>query len=385
MPFLRFRAVLLAAGALLAISACNGTGAVPPQAAASLGASASNAAAADAAAASPADTTSILKLLKKDVVIASTVDPGNGDTGPRAISMAPTTYGKLKKGDLLVCNFDDASGKAGTGTTIELLDPKPGSKPTTFAQSSDIKGCDGDAITTGDQVYATGLTSGKMVWINEKGQSSKTYGKPIVAPLGDGEGPPIYLYSAEYIFGGDAQTGDLSSLSLGAYGTHKLLDVITGFGVNKKPGWKALGPTGFSYKKKIDTLYVVDGDCNVIVSVNGASALLETGEIVVQKGCKTFKCKYPKTSCGKVVLSGKPLDAPEAEAILPNGNLIVANTAGGNTLVELTPTGQVLDTKVVDKSKGQGVFGLMAIGTNDGNTALYYTDTNDNSLHELEQ
>ncbi|MFY9719196.1 MAG: hypothetical protein WAK16_06070, partial [Candidatus Cybelea sp.] len=76
MSFLRFRAILLAAGALLAISACNGTGAVPPQAAASLGASAPN-----AEAALPADTTSILKLLKKDVVIASTVDSGNGDTG----------------------------------------------------------------------------------------------------------------------------------------------------------------------------------------------------------------------------------------------------------------------------------------------------------------
>ncbi|MFY9718308.1 MAG: hypothetical protein WAK16_01580, partial [Candidatus Cybelea sp.] len=296
-----------------------------------------------------------------------------------------TTYGKLKKGDLLVCNFDDSSGKAGEGTTIEVLDPKAGSKPVTFAQSSDIKGCDGDAITTGNQVYATGLTSGEMVWINEKGQSKKTYTNGLVAPLGNAEAPPIYLYSAEYIFGGDAQTGDVSSLSLGAYGTHKLLDVITHFAVNKKPGWKALGPTGFSYKKKIDTLYVVDGACNVVVSVNSASALLQTGEIVVQKGCKTFKCKYPKTSCGKVVLSGKPLDAPEAEAILPNGNLIVANTAGGNTLVEVTPTGQVLDTKVVDKSKGQGVFGLMAIGTNDGNTALFYTDTNDNSLHELEQ
>ena len=33
--------------------------------------------------------------------------------------------------------------------------------------------------------------------------------------------------------------------------------------------------------------------------------------------------------------------------MLPNGNLIVANT-GNNTLVEMTPKGQVLDTKVVE-------------------------------------
>ena len=73
-----------------------------------------------------------------------------------------------------------------------------------------------------------------------------------------------------------------------------------------------------------------------------------------------------------------------AQAILPNGNLIVANT-GNNTLVEMTPKGQVLDTKVVDKSKTAGVFGIAADGKNDSDTVLFYTDTNTNTLHELEQ
>ena len=70
---------------------------------------------------------------------------------------------------------------------------------------------------------------------------------------------------------------------------------------------------------------------------------------------------------------------------LPNGNLIVANTKGGNTLVELTPAGQVLDKKVVDKSKTAGIFALQATGKNDSDTVLFYTDTNTNTLHELEQ
>ncbi len=379
MPSLTFRALLVSTGALLLLSACNSTGAVPPQATASLGALETGA----GAAASPADTTSILKLLNKDVVIGSTVDPKNGDEGPRALSQAPIKYGEMKKGQLLVCNFDDSSGAAGKGTTLELLDPTAGSKPATFYQSSDIEGCDGSAITTGDQVYATGFTSKDMVHVNQDGKGKKTY--TDVDPLGDADAPPIYLYSAEYIFSGNDQTGDVGSLSLGGYGTLNFVNVITGFAVNKKPGWSALGPSGFSYKVKSDTLYVVDGDCNAIVAVSGASSLLKPGEIVVGKGCKTFKCKFPKTSCGKVVLAGKPLDAPEAETMLPNGNLIVANTAGGNTLVELTPAGQVLDTKVVDKSKTQGIFGLLAIGTKDSDTALFYTDTNDNSVHELEQ
>jgi hypothetical protein len=343
-----------------------------------------------AAVRSPADTTSILKLLKKDVVIGSTVDPTNGDQGPRAISVVARSYGKLKKGQLLVCNFTDSSGNVGNGTTIEQLDDAPNSSPTTFIESSEIEGCDGDAISTVDEyVYATGLTSKLMAEINQDGQIKKTYGSPIVEPIGDGYAPPLALYASNYIFAGDAKTGAVDSLDLGivSAGGYAPMSVVTGFAVNKGTGWGALGPSGFAYNKarKVDTLYVADGACNAIVSIYGASNLLVSNEITVGKGCKTFKCEYPKTTCGKLVLAGKPLDAPEAEAILPNGNLIVANTGGGNTLVEITPKGQVLDTKVIDKSKTAGIFGLLAIGKTDSNTALFYTDTNDNSLHELEQ
>ena len=48
----------------------------------------------------PADTTSILKKLTKDVVIGSTVDAKNGDQGPRSISIVPdNSHGLLPKGD----------------------------------------------------------------------------------------------------------------------------------------------------------------------------------------------------------------------------------------------------------------------------------------------
>jgi hypothetical protein len=53
--------------------------------------------------------------------------------------------------------------------------------------------------------------------------------------------------------------------------------------------------------------------------------------------------------------------------------------------VELTPSGTVLDTKTIDKSKTAHIFGLLATGTSDSNTALFYTDTKTNTLQELEQ
>jgi hypothetical protein len=131
-------------------------------------------------------------------------------------------------------------------------------------------------------------------------------------------------------------------------------------------------------------LYIVDGDNDTLVEFKNANELLVKNEIVVQPGGKTFKCKYKKTTCGKLVYSGSPLDAPVAATLLPNGNLVVANT-NGNTLVELTPAGKVLDTKVVDKSKTAGIFGLAAAGTKDSNTTIFFTDTNSNTLHELEK
>ena len=115
---------------------------------------------------------------------------------------------------------------------------------------------------------------------------------------------------------------------------------MSGFAVNHKTGWSTLGPSGLQYWPKTDTLYVADGVDNTIVAFNNASELLVKDEIVVKKGGKTFKCKFPKTTCGELIYSGSPLDAPVAMTLLPNGNLIVANTDGGNTLVELTPDGK---------------------------------------------
>ncbi len=401
------RAALALVGALLAGSACSGNGTVPasPSGAGNSASQASNVdtnatlPAGDTSAALPAedtptDNTSILKKLKKDVVIGSTIDPTNGDTGPHALSVVKVNYLNFKKGQLLVCNFANSAGKGGKGTTIDVFDPKPGSKPTSFAQSSDIEGCDGVAGTSADDVYASGLTSGVVAGFTPAGKLIKTYGSPIEKPFSildascssspDAIDPAFCGYSAEYIFVSDAKTGSIVSFSINNYGNPKPTQVATGFAANNKTNWSRLGPSGLSYDGKKDMLYIADGKSNTVVVFTNAGELLEKNEIVVLPGGKTFKCKYKK-ACGKLIYSGSPLDAPVAMTRLPNGNLIVANTKGGNTLVELTPAGQVLDKKVVDTSKTAGIFALQATGKSDTDTVLFYTDTNTNTLHELEQ
>ena len=382
MPTFNNRVLMLTAGALLATSACGGNATVPSGVVSPTGASS----------VVPDDTTSILKKLTKDVEIGSTVDRKNGDMGPRAISVARATFG-LKKGQLLVCNFDDSAGTAGKGTTIEVLDPDPHSKPVTFTQSTKIEGCDGDAATATNQVYGAGLVSGLVSRFDQTGKLEKSHGSPIQVPFADADAFCGEAYAPEDIYIADSKTGSIIKLAFVpvSSGNVRLTQVITGFGVNKGSGWSVLGPSGMQYDNRKtgslcnDTLYIVDGVDNTIVAVSNASNLLEKNEIVVQPGGKTFKCAHAKSTCATLVYSGSPLNAPVASALLPNGNLIVANTQGGNELVELTPTGKVLDTKTIDTSSVAHIFGLLATGTSDSNTVLFYTDTETNTLQELEQ
>jgi hypothetical protein len=332
---------------------------------------------------------SILKLLTKDVVIGSTVDAKNGDQGPRALSIAPCNcHGLLSKGQLVVCNFENAAGVAGDGTTIEALNPTPGSKPVRFFQGDSIEGCDGDAMNPHNGLmYASGFTSGDIVVLTKKGTATKTYsGKTIDAPFADAAADPAQNFSPLYIYAGSTASGGIVSISIGFYGNGLVTQVAKGFGVSGGSAQNELAPSGLQYDRSKDSLYIVDGVTNTIVVFSNSSKLLDKDEIIVKPGGKTFQCKYPKTTCATLVYSGSPLNAPVASALLPNGNLIVANTQGtANTLVELTPKGQVLDTEVVDQSSTQGVFGLVARGTNDSNTVVFYTDTNSNTVHELEK
>ena len=382
MPTFNKRVLMLTAGALLATSACGGNATVPPGVVSAPGASSIV----------PNDTTSILKKLTKDVEIGSTVDRKNGDMGPHAISLVHSTFG-LKKGQLLACNFEDSAGTAGKGTTIEVFDPKPNSKPRTFVQSSKIEGCVGNAATVANDVYGAGMASGIAAQFNQSGKLQYSYGSPIEEPLDDADASCGLAYAPEDVYVSDAKTGRVIKLAKPPVSSGRAIEtqVISGFAVNKGSGWSALGPSGIQYNatrtgtKCNDTLYIVDGVDNTVVAVSNASNLLEKDEIVVEPGGKKFKCTYASRTCATLVYSGSPLNAPVAQALLPNGNLIVANTKGGNTLVELTPTGKVLATKTIDTNKSADIFGLLAEGTDDSNTVLFYTDTATNTLQELEQ
>ncbi|HEV3091913.1 MAG TPA: hypothetical protein VGX91_10805 [Candidatus Cybelea sp.] len=328
------------------------------------------------------DDTSILKTDKKQVEIGSTIDPKFGQLNPYGLTVAPATAGDFTKGDLVVCNFNAKGNVQGTGFTVVALHPKPGSKPLLVSASKTLKGCASLALSTGDDIWASAFSANDEPIISPNGKSDGALkGKPYDRPWGQAFAQPNTGSPAFYE--SNAADGTIVRINLSSgFPT----DVIAkGFAVNHgKPG-SIFGPSGLTYDPTGDVLYIVDGTNDTVVSFSNVSSI-PTGGITVGKSGKTFS--GPNASDAKLVFSGSPLNGPISAALLPNHNLILGNTgnpSGENIMVEITPSGKLLATRNVDKGASGSLFGIVATGTNDTDTKVYFNDDNDNDLRVLEK
>src|SRR5258708_6651068 len=55
-------------------------------------------------------------------LVASTV-PGNGDVNPYGVAVVQGNNGRLRRGDVLVSNFNNSKNLQGTGSTIVEISP----------------------------------------------------------------------------------------------------------------------------------------------------------------------------------------------------------------------------------------------------------------------
>jgi hypothetical protein len=73
--------------------------------------------------------------------------------------------------------------------------------------------------------------------------------------------------------------------------------------------------------------------------------------------------------------------------LLFNGNIVLGNTLdpnGKNLMVEISPAGTLLAVKNVDTGAAGSIFGMVATGTTQASTKLYFNDDNANALMVLE-
>lgn len=143
--------------------------------------------------------------------------------------------------------------------------------------------------------------------------------------------------------------------------------IASGFPVNKGVPGTALAPSGLAYDPTIDTLYFADGMNNTVVAFQSVSNVPKGG-IVAKKNGMQFS--GPSAASARIVFSGAPLNGA-ISTLLPNDNLVVANTLdpnGKNLIIELSTA----------------IFGIVATGTSDADTKVYFNDDNANNVQVLE-
>jgi len=300
-------------------------------------------------------------ILPPTSTVASTV-PNNKDVNPYGIAFVPAGVpagNMLQPGDVVVSNFNAASNKQGTGTTIVKL--VTDGKPVLFFQGANLGLTTALAVLKSGYVLVGNLpttngaaitSTGSLLVITPQGKLLTELKDPTLL---DGpwfmtvlidNGPQVTVFVSNVLNGTVARI----DLNIGAGGATLLPSShIIASGYAHRPDSAALvvGPTGLAYDAAHDVLYVASTNDNKVFAVAGASKLAHsngTGTIVFQD------TNY--------------LAGPLALALAPNGDLVTANgdaiASGQNQpseIIEFTPQGQFVAEMQVDPSAG-AAFGL---------------------------
>lgn len=336
----------------------------------------------------------------RDRTIASVI-AANGDNNPYGLTVVPQSNGNLVAGDLLVTDFNNASGTAGAGTSVVQVNPVTGATDTVLSGISGLIGPVGialnplnDAVWLGDFGSSDGSTSNDLL-IGAGGSPVVTFNPSTTStPVSTGQQPTFdgvwgqgvskvgtqvsFYYGTTGSGAGGAGGGEVWRIDPHPTGAPNgqpvhstYVEVAQGLGDNATTGAlpvtavNAAGPQGFAYDSTTGVLYVSDDADNTIYALPGAATA--SGPVTAQ-----------------VVLRGGPLNIPENIALDPaTGDLLVAN-AGNNTLLAIDPSsGRVEGRRVLDRGAPGALFGLATATREDGSTVIYYVDDNSNTVHEL--
>jgi len=378
---LRISSALLIGMGVALLAACSGgaggstthSSAVPPMSA--------DRATSALAATTASGTASILKTLDDEFTIGSLVDPVTGDVNPYGLDVAKVTSGEISAGDLVVCDFNNSTNVQGTGRSVLAIRPIVGAKPRHITDIGDLLGCNALALAPNDFIWAAAfgandnpiiLPNGTLATGLRQFRWHHPFGEAFVSPVNSHSVPAFYVSNA----------GDGSLVRVGITNAgFTFTTIVTGFPVNGGAPGGILGPSGLNYQSSGDRLYVVDGTNNALYAIDHISQIGANG-IAVHGS--TFS--GPMAGDAHLIFSGSPLNGPISSAVLPGGNVVLGNTLdpnGKNLIVEISPSGQLLDVKNVDTGPAGALFGMVATGTTPNTTKIWFNDDNDNTLKLL--
>jgi hypothetical protein len=349
---------------------------------------------------------SVLQSFHRLSTIASTV-PDNGDLNPYALFVAPVSSGMIKKGDVIVDNFNNVSNLQGTGGTILVIDPAtratrlfaklprnlpqcPGGIGLSTAMAMLSSGwvivgstpsTDGTTATKGPGCLLVFDTNGKLTTVWSGGQINDPWGN--MAVVDNGDKATLFVSMAGYDLPGpdkrDPATGEgvvvrkanilRLQLSVPPGSPPKVTGravIASGFGEQALKDVFLIGPTGLALVGS--TLYASDAVDNRIVAIPDAATRSGTA------------------GTGRVVTQGGKMQRPLALIATPEGHLITSNAKNGE-IVEVDPvSGRQLAAQWVDANQAQSPPGngdLFGLALAPDGTGVYYVEDDTNMLAKV--
>jgi sugar lactone lactonase YvrE len=330
--------------------------------------------------------------------LASTI-PENGDLNPYGVAVVPRSSGGLRRGNVLVSNFNDADNAQGTGTTIVQVTPK--GRVSTFATIDPAKlpgPCPGGvglttalvvlrsgwvivgSLPTSDGTSAT-AKAGCLIVLDSWGKVRETLaGNGINGPwdmTADDRGGSVQLFVTNVLNGTVAASpatvnrGTVLRISLvipqgrlpRRVGT---TTIGSGFPQRTDPTALVIGPTGVGLAAD-GTLYVADTLDNRIAAIPNAVD------------------RRTSAGTGRTVTSGGSLNGPLGLAVGPNHTILTVNGGDGYLVVtDACHCGrQVQKVLLDDQGTPPGVGALFGLAVKPRSHEVYFVDDNENTLNLL--
>jgi hypothetical protein len=339
-----------------------------------------------------------ITLVKSTVPQTPNPRPGNGDVNPYGVVVVPQSIGDLVKGDILVSNFNNSNNLQGTGRTIVEISPSGtrhaftrlpglmqapglttalGVLPGGFVIVGSLPTTDGSSATA---------TAGALLILDSHGRLvERIHGGDINGPwdlttVSAGPWSEVFvsnvLNGTVAANGGVVNKGTVVRLVINSAGPMPKVVanqvIASGFPERTDPAALVVGPTGLGLGRD-GTLYVADTAANQIRAIPDAVFRFSdagTGSLVApQQG------------------NGTALNGPLGLTIAPGGDILTVN-GGDGKIVETTPDGEQVASKLIDNSvsgpgapPGQGaLFGLAITPDQHG---VYFVDDATNQLDLL--
>jgi hypothetical protein len=325
-------------------------------------------------------------------VITSTV-PGNGDVNPYGVAVIPRSTGRLFQGNVLVSNFNDKGNVQGTGTTI--VEVTPFGKKTVFAQiNPNMTNCPGGVgLTTALTALRNGWVivgslptkggavsgSGCLIVLNSFGQVEETFTGPGIN--GPWDMATLDLGNQADLFVTNVLNGTVAAKGKTVFGG-TVVRLVVQFPPAGLPFISSSAEIGNGFPETLNSSALVIGPTGAGLGRNGVLYVADTLDNRIA-GIPDAQFRSFSAGRGFTVSQGHHINGELGLVIAPNGDILTVNGGNGN-LVEVTPSGAQVATRLLDKSGSPpGAGALFGLAVVPGHDAVYYVDDDTNTLNLL--